>query len=314
MSGIPNSDPSIVKKQWSFVGYFMLLAFFFNCCTIYYTTSEIDSQLKSSVESLNSNYRSITSEFNKMKTEYLKLDCIGNKEPFLTADQLLSKMEADIRGIDKIKGEVDEEYGNFISYTKGKTKISSGTVEWNKLKTTKKLFKTDLKKLQEHGDALSRKGSEFNSFAAENLMPVVKYYVVTDYINKCNQGIEQIENNKLALENSIEANEKKAKSILSRYAKSHPYQIEVIKAEFEKIRKELDSIDQIRTELAGITLSFKKKTRGKNKIYNCSQDWPLIEQVESDISRVQNNLKEIEGRIRSGINSIQLIVNELSGQ
>jgi len=314
MSGKTNSTPSIVKKQWFFVSYFIVLAFLFNCCSIYYTTSEIDSQLKSSVESLNSNYRSITSEFNKMKTEYIKLGCISEKDPFLTADQLISKMEADIRVIDKIKGEVDKEYGNFIRYTKGKTKISSGTVEWKKLKTTKKIFKTDLKEIQEQGDALSKKGAEFNSFAAEKLMPVVKYYVVADYINKCNQGIEQIENNKLALENSIEANEKKAKSIVSRYAKSHPYQIEVIKIEFEKIRKELISIDQNRTELAQITLSFEKKARGKNKIYNCSQDWSLVEQVESDISRVQNNLKEIEARIRSGINSIQLIVTELSGQ
>jgi len=314
MSGKTNSTQSIVKKQWLFVGYFMILAFLFNCCSIYYTTSEIDSQLKSSVESLNSNYRSITSEFNKMKTEYLKLGCISEKDPFLTADQLISKMETDIRIIDKIKGEVDKEYGNFISYTKGKTKISSGTVEWKKLKTTKKIFKTDLKELQRHGDALSKKGIEFNSFAAEKLMPVVKYYVVADYVNKCNQGVEQIENNKLALENSIKENEKKAKSILSRYAKSHPYQVEVIKIEFEKIRKELISIDQIRTELAQITLSFEKKTRGKNKIYNCSQDWSLVEQVESDISRVQNNLKQVEARIRSGINSIQLIVTELSGQ
>jgi hypothetical protein len=249
-----------------------------------------------------------------MKTEYIKLGCISEKDPFLTADQLISKMEADIRVIDKIKGEVDKEYGNFIRYTKGKTKISSGTVEWKKLKTTKKIFKTDLKEIQEQGDALSKKGAEFNSFAAEKLMPVVKYYVVADYINKCNQGIEQIENNKLALENSIEANEKKAKSIVSRYAKSHPYKIEVIKTEFEKIRKELGSIDQIRTELAQITLSFEMKTRGKNKIYNCSQDWSLVEQLESDISRVQNNLKEIEATIRSGINSIQLIVTELSGQ
>ena len=76
-----------------------------------------------------------------MKTEYLKLGCIGEKDPFLTADQLISKMEAEISVIDKIKGEVDKEYGNFISYTKGKTKISSGTEEWKKLKTTKRYSK-----------------------------------------------------------------------------------------------------------------------------------------------------------------------------
>ena len=314
MSGKTNSTQSIVKKQWLFVSYFMILAFLFNCCSVYYTTSEIDSQLKSSVESLNSNYRSITSEFNKMKTEYLKLGCTSDKDPFLTADQLISKMEADIRVIDKIKGEVDAEYGYFIRYTKGKTKISSGTVEWKKLKTTKKIFKTDLKELQKHGDALSKKGAEFNSFASEELMPVVRYSVVSDCVNKCRQGIEQIENNKMALANSINENEKKVKPITSRYSKSHPYQIGVIMKEFEKIRKELGSIDRIRTELAEITLSFEKKTRGKNKIYNCSQDWSLVEQVESDISRVQKNLKDVEARIRSGINSIQIVVNELSGQ
>lgn len=314
MSGVPNSNPLIVKKQWLFVSYFMILAFLFNCCSIYYTTSEIDSQLKSSVESLNSNYRSMTSEFNKMKTEYLKLDCIGDKDPFLTADQLISTMETDIRDIDKIKGEVDAEYGYFISYTKGKTKISSGTVEWKKLKATKKKFKTDLKEIQKQGDALSKKGTEFNSFATEKLMPVVKYSVVSDCVNKCRQGIEQIENNKMALANSINENEKKVKPIISSYSKSHPYQIGVIKKEFEKIRKELGSIDRIRTELSVITLSFEKKTRGKNKIYNCSQDWSLVEQVESDISRVQKYLKDVEGRIRSGINSIQVMVNELPGQ
>ena len=296
------------------VGYIAILSFLFNSCTIYYPTSEIDAQLKSNVQSLNSNFSTITGEFTKMKTEYHKLDCIGNKDPYLTAEQLISSMENDIEIMDKIKNEIISEYGNFSRYTKGKAKIESGTIEWKKLKTTKKKFKTDLKQIQKQGDVLSKKGTEFNSFAAEQLMPKINYYVVADYTNKCKQAIEQIERNKMSLGKSINENEQKVKPMLSKFANSHPEQTGIIRKEFAKIRKELGSIDQIHAEFNDITNSFEKKTRGKDKIYNCSQEWSLVELVENGISRTQNNLKQVEQRIRSSSNSIELLMNELSGQ
>ncbi len=292
----------------------VVVVFLFNSCTLYYTTADIDRSLKSSLNEVNSNCNTITKDFNTIRSEYMELNCQNDKDPFLTAEQLFSNFQTDLDGLMVLKNDLNQEYTEFLGYTKGMEKVSTGSEEWQKLKLTKKKFKDGLKEIQSRGNGLTNKGNEFNTFAAEKLMPAVSYCVVSDYVNKCRKGIEQIENSKMELAGSINDNAKKGKPLMSKYSKTHPDQIEEIKNEFIKIRKALDAIDQIRIDLTEITQTFEEKTKGKIKIYSCSPDWALVEQIESDISLMQKNLMEVDGRVRSGINSIQLVVKELTGQ
>jgi hypothetical protein len=139
----------------------------------------------------------------------MELDCQNDKDPFLTAEQLFSAFQTDLDELMGLKNDLNQEYTEFLSYTKGKDKVSTGSEEWQKLKLTKKKIKGGLKEIQSRGDGLTDKGNEFNTFAAEKLMAAVSYCVVSDYLNKCRKGIEQIENSKMEVATSINDNAKK---------------------------------------------------------------------------------------------------------
>ena len=295
------------------IGRIVFVVFLFNSCTLYYNTAEIDRSLKSSLDKVNSNCNTITKDFNTIRSEYMELDCQNDKDPFLTAEQLFSAFQTDLDELMGLKNDLNQEYTEFLSYTKGKDKVSTGSEEWQKLKLTKKKFKGGLKEIQSRGNGLTKKGNEFAKYTNEQLVPIVKYCEVADHIKKCRNSVGSIEKSRQDVTASLNENVKKGKPVLAKFKGTHPDQCEKATLEFKKIRDELKLLVEIKESCTKVVNEFEQQTKGMAKIYSCSDDWKLVEQTNNKLSSLQQELKDVESHIREGINNINTIVHELSG-
>lgn len=295
------------------IGCVVVVVILFNSCTLYYTTADIDRSLKSSLNEVNSNCNTITKDFNTIRLEYTEMNCRNDKDPYLTAEQLFSNFQTDLDELMGLKNELNQEYTEFLGYTKGKDKVSTGSEEWQKLKSTKKKFKDGLKEIQSRGNGLTKKGNEFAKYTNEQLVPIVKYCEVTDYIKKCRNSVVSIEKSRQKVTTSLNENVKKGKPVLAKFKGTHPDQCEKATLEFKKIRDELKLLEEIKEGCNNVVDEFEQQTKGMAKIYSCSDDWKLVEQTNNKLSSLQLELKDIENHIREGINNINMIIQELSG-
>lgn len=115
---------------------FMLVSL--SSCKVYYTTADIDSQLKASLEPMYANTQKFTAQLTDLHGQMAGLNCSDTQEPFKSAVILMNQVDALTDVLIQLEQKVNGEYVNFKQYTLGKTQITSGTEEWQQLKQTKK--------------------------------------------------------------------------------------------------------------------------------------------------------------------------------
>ena len=289
----------------------ILLLVLLSSCTLYTTTSEVDAQLKSTVASVNSNSSSFLTKVADMEKEYLALKCKTDVAPYSVAKTKLEAIDEEVKQMNRLRTEINNEYANFTSYSKGQSKISSGTDEWKKLKGTKKKMKSLVGELQEKGNKTVKSATDFNQYVAENIVPNVQYCDVNAFNAKFSQIQTNLEKNEQELIAHLKKYETQVSRITLRFNGNSPEKCEALKADLSKLNEEKNKLAKIRVLIEQSTKTFSNQTNGKTKVYSCSNEWESVNKVTNDLQNYQNDLSAIQASVQGLVQHMQTVIDSL---
>jgi uncharacterized protein with NRDE domain len=153
---------------------FGALALSLTSCSVYYTTSEVDSSLKSTVDQVNATIQKLDGQVATMEKEFQEIQCDQKSPDFVRAYEMLAGIDAEMKTIGEKKVFVNQLYAQFKNYTKGKDKIQSGTPEWDKVKDAKTALKSTLENIQNDGNSVVENATAFNAFVTKSIVPTIQ--------------------------------------------------------------------------------------------------------------------------------------------
>lgn len=291
--------------------FFLLLTLLFSSCKIYYNTSEVDSKLKSAVQNVNTNCNDVLSKLKTLQGSYASMLCPSETDPFKTASQLSAEVAFGQKEIAGMQKTVNDAYGSFTQYTKGKDKIASGTDEWKKFKTTKKLVKSTMKSLQSKGEATIEKATSFNAYIIKEIVPKVQVCDTKSYLSNVEKTMPDFPK----VKQELSAHLKKYTLQLSMFEKkvggTHPNEMKQLHDDLKRLKDETPLLDQIQQELTKTISDFKSATAQKEQIYSCSADWSIVNNCNTALEKVQSDLNGIQSRIQATVNHMQSIIDSV---
>jgi hypothetical protein len=288
-----------------------LLVFSLFGCKFYYSSTDINKKLKTSLDNINSNCDKLSGQIKTYQTEYLKLNCDNSTSEQKKALSMFQEINVSLNEIGSFRQLTNDEYGKFLLYTKGKDKIQSGTPEWKSFKNTKKKFKTALKSIQNIGNATVNKAEDLNKLVSEQIAPKIQKCVVADYKKSIKSAVDSL--SKLEQELPIKINEytNKVNLVLKTFQLSFPEKCQDLNTELAKMKDVSKELSSILSKVNGINRDFLSKTKGVEYIYSCSTDWNYVMKVEQEIKNEQSNLNNLKMKMQTIQNQIQVIVNQM---
>lgn len=287
-----------------------VFAFFFtlNSCTVYYTTSEVDSSLKSTVDQVNESIKKLSRQVADMEKTYYEIQCDQKSATFVQADQMVKGIDSELKLIEVKKGNVNQIYSEFKAYTKGKDKIQSGTSEWDKVKTAKDELKRTLDEIQKEGDILVSKGTTFNEFVNKSLVPTIQLCDVPTYTAQFEKAIADLTSNQKKVGEELAQYQKQVTELISKYSTSKPALCKELSADLQKINTDVTQISRIKLNLQMAVNAFKTNTQGKTKIYSCSSDWKVVSEAEAAVNAQQKEANALQQSIQTTATHLQSVV------
>lgn len=280
-------------------------------CKVYYKTSDIDNKLKGAVANVNTNCNDVLSKLKTLQGSYAEIHCPSDQEPFKTATQLSGEVSEGQQKIAEMQRTVNDAYGSFVQYTKGKDKIASGTEEWKKFKVTKKLVKTTIKTLQKKGEATIEKATEFNAFIVKEIVPKVQVCETGSYLKNVEKTMPDFPKAKQELSQQLKKYTVQLSLFEKKAGASHPSELQQLTDDLKKLKEEVPKLDQIHEELLKAITDFKSATIGKEKIYSCSSDWSIVNTCNSSLSKSQADLNGIQARINATAAHMQGVIDSM---
>jgi archaellum component FlaC len=246
-----------------------------------------------------------------MEKEYLALKCKTEVAPYSVAKTKLEAIDEEVKQMNRLRTEINNEYANFTSYSKGKSKISSGTEEWKKLKGTKKKMKSLVGELQKKGNKTVKSATEFNQYVTENIVPIVQYCDINAFNVKFSQIQTNLEKNEQELIVQLKKYETQFSRINLRFSGSSPDKCEGLKNDLLKLNEEKKKLIEIRLQIEESATSFKNQTNGKTKVYSCSNEWESVNKVTSDFKNYENDLGTLQATVQGLVQHMQSILDTL---
>ena len=291
--------------------FFLLLTLLFSSCKIYYKTSDVDSKLKGAVQNVNTNCNDVLSKLKTLQGSYASMTCPSETDPFKTASKLSTEVASGQKEIAGMQKTVNDAYGSFTQYTKGKDKIASGTEEWKKFKTTKKLVKSTMKSLQSKGEATIEKATAFNAYIIKEIVPKVQVCETKTYLSNVEKTMPDFPK----VKQELSAHLKKYTLQLSLFEKkvggTHPNEMQQLHDDLKKLKDETPILDQIQQELTKAISDFKSATVHKEQIYSCSTDWSIVNNCNTSLGKVQSDLNGLQSRIQATVNHMQSVIDSV---
>lgn len=301
----------IYKIKLDIIFLLAFLAITFSGCKVYYDVNSINEKLKSSVDNVNQNCSTVTSKIFSMESEYLALNCKTDEKPFQIAKQLLFETDGLVKEMSKYQMNINDEYENFIEYTKGKSKIESGTQEWKKFKYTKKAIKSNVQTLQSKGNDAVKKATFFNQYANEAILKNIQYCDVASFNIKFDDIILNLDKSQKTFLEQLAEYESKLQFLTNKFSQVYPDQCKLLNEDFQKIKTGKDRFESVQSNVQLIVNKFKVYTVGKQKIYSCASDWSFVSQAEKEMTEQQNELSSLQQNIQGLINHMQSVINTM---
>lgn len=283
-------------------------AFSLTSCSVYYTTSEVDSSLKSTVDQVNATIKKLHGQVSSMEQQYHEIHCDQKTAPFATADQMIQGIDAEMKLIDNRDVAVNQIYTQFKEYTKGKDKIQSGTPEWDKVKEAKESLKKNLDEIQSEGNSLVEKGNAFNEYVTKNLVPTIQLCDVAQYTSQFEKAISDLTLNQKQVGTELTQYQKQVAELIAKYSTTKPALCKELSADLQKINTDVTQISRIKMNLQMAVNAFKTNTQGKTKIYSCSSDWKVVTDAETTVNAQQKEANALQQSIQTTATHLQTIV------
>jgi len=280
-------------------------------CKIYYKTSDVDAQLKGAVGNVNTNCNDVLTKLKTLQGSYAAITCPSESEPFKTASRLSTEVASGQQEIASMQKTVNDAYSAFTLYTKGKDKIASGTAEWKKFKTTKKLVKSTMKSLQSKGETTIKKATEFNTYISAEIVPKVQVCETKSYLVNVEKSMPDLPKAKQDLSAHVTKYTMQLNGFEKRAGSAHPTEMQQLRDDLKKLKEEIPKLDLIQTEIQTGIATFKGATLQKDKIYSCSDDWKIVAQCNATLSKAQSDMNAMQSSIQSTITHMQSIIDSV---
>ena len=280
-------------------------------CKVYYNTGDVDGQLsKTSTDAENSCNR-LTQQIKSMQQEYEALNCNQESPDFTAAKSKLNEINSGLTEMAGLSRNIKEEYGNFSAYTKGKSKIESGTTEWNNFKQTKKKVKLNAELLQKKGEENIKKATEFHQFVSQKIVPTVKYCDVASTLNQFETTLKDLGKSQKKFSEEFTVFEKTVSGITQKFLATHPEKCNAVNGKLKKMSAANAGITKIKSGILQQISQFRKATSGKTKVYSCSSEWEAVSRAEQEFSGLNKELASIEQSLQELSTQIQNDINEI---
>ena len=285
-----------------------LITFVTSSCSVYYTTSQVDTNLKTSLNQANTSLNNLESQVNTLEGKYKDIHCDTKPAAMQQSDKMYAEIQHDLGQLSKDRSELNQEYSNFQNYTQGKDKIVSGTPEFQKLKETREHMKTKMENLQKSGENLVKKAQGFSDYISKNVVPQIQMVDVAQYKAKFDESLKGLNASQSHFESDLQRYEIQVNQYISLNSSSKAQNCSSLKSDMEKIHASIQNLNGIKANLQTTYNDFNTQTAGMKTISSCSNQWPLVAAVESSIASNQNKLNAIQAEIQSTANHIQSLV------
>lgn len=292
-----------------FASFTAVIAAFFSSCSVYYTTSQVDNSLKTSINQANSSIGNLENQVSLMESKYNEIHCDQKPESVKKADQMFQEVKADMSQVNKQKAELNQEYTNFQNYTQGKDKIVSGTPEFTQLKTTRNNMKMQMENLQNKCNQVVAKSQNVANHITQNVVSSIQQIQVETYNKSFEASIKDMENGIASFKNTLSNNKKEIKGIISTQEINIDNNTQIEK-KLVAIDENLNKVEQLKTNLQATYNTFKTATAGKKTINSCSKEWTIVTETEQKINGYKVELDGLVNSIKSNMSQIQSILKK----
>ena len=283
----------------------------FTGCKVYYTTSDVDSSLKSTVSQVNTTLTTLQAQVAELEKQYREIPCEQKSEAFLKADGMMRELDDEMLSLEKLKQTVNDDYTSFAQYTQGKSRIESGTEEWKKLKSTKTGMKSNLEAIESQGNTVVEEAKKFNAFVNAIVMPSVQVCEVKSYTSQFEKAVSDLGTNLRNAQNDLKKYDSQITLITEQFGSTSAATCNQLTALAKQIRIDIDAMEPIHLQTQRILTDFKTKTKGLERIYSCNENWRLVSETESAISKQEQDFNTHRDSIKAATTSIQQLVNSL---
>jgi len=277
-------------------------------CSVYYTTSQVDNSLKSSVNQANNSLNNLEYQMNLLQSQYNDIQCDNKPEAMKQSDKMYASLQSEMAKVNSLKSELNQEYTNFQKYTQGKDKIVSGTPEFAQLKSTRDNIKTKMGSLQTQGEATVKRAQEFSNYVTNNVVPAIQMVDVLSYKNSFQKAIADLNKAQQQFEAELQKSEIQINEYVATNELKKPENCKSLKSDIEKLHLSLKSINTVKTSLEATFNEFNSKTIGRQKISSCSNNWPLVSKADNEIKASQTQLNSIQLNVQQTMsNMVQMM-------
>ncbi len=287
------------------------LVFSLSSCSVYYTTSEVDSSLKSTVDQVNATIQKLDGQVATMEKEFNEIQCDQKSPDFVRAYEMLTGINAEMKTISEKRMFVNQIYVQFKDYTKGKDKIQSGTPEWEKVKDAKVALKSTLENIQNDGNAVVENATAFNAFVTKSIVPTIQLCDVAQYTAQFEKAISDLTVNQKEIGNQLTQYQKQVAELIAKYSTTKPALCKELSNDLQKINTDVTQISRIKMSLQMAVSAFKTGTQGKTKIYSCSNDWKVVTDAEAAVKAQQKEANALQQSIQTTATHLQSVVQAL---
>ncbi len=300
-----------MKKSTTLLPALVISLCTFTGCKVYYTTSEVNKNLKSTVDQVNTTLAQFNRQVADMEKEYRAIPCEKKTEVFHTADNMLRELDHDMESLEKLQQTVNNDFKSFTQYTQGKGKIESGTEEWKKLKQTKAAMKTNVEALQNQGNMVVDEAQKFNTYVNANVVPSVQVCDVKSYTEQFEKAVSTLGTGLHIAQSDLKKYDSQIALITAQYGATAAATCAQLTTLAKQTHTEINAMEPIHKNAQRILTDFKTKTKGLQRIYSCNENWHLVAETESAIHREEQGFNAHRQAITLATATIQQLVNSL---
>ncbi len=283
----------------------------FSSCTVYYTTSQVDQSLKSSINQANNSLNQLENQMLNLQSQYNGIQCDTKPEAMKQSDVMYATLQSDMDQVNQLKAQLNQEYAIFQKYTQGKDKIVSGTPEYTQLKETRENIKNKMGDLQVKGQATVKQAQSFSDFVSKNVIPNIQMVDVATYKSKFEQSIVELSNAEQTFYQELKKYDDQMNQVVAKFQNTHANQCASLKADFQVLNDYQKSLGAVKIDLISTLKIFQDQTRGMKTISSCSSQWPLVTAADQSIASSQTRLNVIQNDIQKAVARIEATIKNL---
>ncbi len=300
-----------MNNKWISFSSFLILVQLLSGCVFYYKTAQIDDQLKSNITQANANYNQLSTEVNDIKMEIFRMNCSESYPIIERGNIKLQALENSANNLNTINSKITKEYENFKSYTSGQDQIASNTVEWKKLKSTKKNVKKEIKNYEKEAQNTVKLADVFQRFLTDSIMTNVSYFDLANHKEKYRTSMSSLKRQLLMYTDEMKRLESEVTKIIEVKSIAFPELSTLLQEELNTTKQNYSKLSIIIGTAQDAWSRFNSRTAYKDRIYSCSVDWSIITQLESELSDFQRELSETQNAINANNLKIQELILQM---